>query len=232
MSANGVVHQAPEQAPGAEMLPGRLTRSRADRQPILSLVDREYLKSTANIPRGMWEPMSYLYSEADKSIERIDAMEIPETEEELEKLVSELRIIEKTPAKEPLKAETQPWLKRIVNAIAGRSDEPVPAPAPAPLEAPKWIPASKAEQDAARAYWRAVMQTKDATIKQWHQAIGWLDELLIQSASVEALRSWQLMTGLQQANGDQRRPSAAIMPDFPQPRPPGQKEEKRRGLHL
>lgn len=152
MTTNGLAPGVAETPPGATMQPGRLTKSRADRQPILSLVDREYLKSTANIPRGMWEAMSYLYSEADKSMERIEAMAIP----------------------------------------AG------------------------------------LVQVREATIKQWHQVLGWLDELLIQSASVEALRSWQLMTGLQQANGQQQRPSAAIMPDYPQPRPPGTEEGKRR----
>jgi hypothetical protein len=140
------------------MLPGRMTKSRADRQPILSLVDREFLKSTANTPRGMWEPMSYLYSEADKSLERIAAMEIPQE----------------------------------------------------------------------------LQEVADAAVKQWHQAIAWLDELLIQSGSVDALRSWQLMTGLQSQGPQQGKPSAAIMPDFPQPTPPGQEPQRRspRGLRL
>lgn len=140
------------------MQPGRLTKSRADKQPILSLVDREYLKSTGNIPRGMWEALSYLYSETDQSIARIDAM--------------------------PMEDEM-------------------------------------------------LIQVKEATLKQRRQVLGWLDELLIQSASVEALRSWQLMTGLQAQNGLAPRPSAAIMPDFPQPQPPGTEPVRRkRGLRL
>lgn len=153
MSAtNGVIQEAPVQAQV-----GRITRPKSDRQPILSLVDREYLKSTANIPRAMWEPMAYLYSEADKSLQRIDAMEIPE----------ELGTV------------------------------------------------------------------KEATVKKWHQVMAWLDELLLDSQSVDALRSWQMMTGLQTQNGQQQRPSAAVMPDFPQPQPPGQETRRKpRGLRL
>lgn len=143
---------------GVQMQAGKLTKPRSERQPILSLVDREYLKSTANIPRSMWEPMAYLYSEADKSLLRIEGMDIP------------------------------PHLEAV----------------------------------------------KESAVKQWHQVQGWLDELLIDSQSVDALRSWQMMTGLQQAGNNQPRASAAVMPDFPQPQPPGQPQDRRkpRGLRL
>lgn len=159
MSAtNGVAvdSMGPPGLTGSAMMTGRL-KSRSDRQPILSLVDREYLKSTANLPRGVWEPMSYLYSEGDQSLARIKAMEVP-----------------------------------------------------AALE---WA--------------------REAAITKWHQAIGWLDELLVTSQSVDALRSWQLMTGMQNNGQSQPRPSAAIMPDFPQPQPPKPQGGKpNRGLRL
>ena len=44
---------------------GQLRAKASHRLPILSLVDREYLHSTANLPRMAWEPLSYLYSQAD-----------------------------------------------------------------------------------------------------------------------------------------------------------------------
>lgn len=179
--ANGMAQAAPEAPQGATMLPGRMTKSRSDRQPILSLVDREYLKSTANTVRGMWEPMSYLYSEADKAMDRVHAMAVPGCGG----ITDACRIGEDK------------------EKVAGKT------------------------HDAACLEW-----AREATIKKWYQVIGWLDELLVQSQSVDALRSWQLMSGLQ-TQGQQARPSAAIMPDFPQPQPPGQeKARSKRGLHL
>jgi hypothetical protein len=113
-------------------------------------VDREYLKSTANIPRQAWEPIAYLYSEADQAIARIKSK-----------------------------------------------------PCPQGLE---WLVAS--------------------IMKDWHQVLGWLDEILLESQGIDALRSWQLMTGLQAQNPAQR-PAVAVMPDFPQPPPPGADKAKR-----
>jgi hypothetical protein len=127
-------------------------RKASTRSPILSLVDREYLKSTANIPRSAWESISYLYSECDESIHRITAMTVP------------------------------PELD--------------------------WV--------------------RQGAIKSRRQCLAWLDELLLQSQSIEALRSWQMMTGLQNQT-QPGRPSGAVMPDFNQPTPPGQ-EKPRRGL--
>lgn len=143
-----------------ELLSGQVGRARSatEKAPILTLVQREYLKSTANLPRAVWEPMSYLYSEADQSMARIQAMDVPEDLE---------------------------W-------------------------------------------------ARESAITKWHQVINWLDELLVTSQSVDALRSWQLMSGLQSNNSRQDRASAAVMPDFPQPQPPGVEQPRRttRGLRF
>jgi len=119
-------------------------RKASAKAPILSLVDREYLKSVANIPKQIWEPMSYLYSEADHAILRVKAMNLPPDLE---------------------------W-------------------------------------------------AREATMKNWNQVLGWLDQILQQSQSIDALRSWQLTTGLQ-GHGTGPRASSAVMPDFPQPTAPG-----------
>lgn len=129
------------------------TRKASHRAPILSLVDREYLKSTANIPQALWEPMSYLYSEADQSMARVKAMDVP-----------------------------------------------------ADLE------------------WE-----RESCLQDWHQFINWLDEILLQSQSVDALRSWQLMGGLQGMNPQQRPSANVVMPDYPQPQPPSG-VKKRNGI--
>lgn len=130
--------------------PDVATRKASHRSPILSLVDREYLKSTANIPRSAWEPIAYLYSEGDQAVARVKSMTIPENLE--------------------------------------------------------WVRAS--------------------CLKDWNQVLGWLDEILLESQSIEALRSWQMMTGLQNQGHAQQRPSYAVMPDFPQPEAPGQKSKR------
>lgn len=129
------------------------TRKATARTPILSLVDREYLKSTANLPRAAWEPMAYLYSEADQAKIRVLGMYVP------------------------------PDLE--------------------------WV--------------------RSSTLKSWNQVLGWLDELLLESQSVDALRSWQMMTGLQNQGHGQNRPSGAVMPDFPQPQPPGTGKKQKKG---
>lgn len=126
------------------------TRKASARSPILSLVDREYLKSTANIPRPAWEAISYLYSEADQSVGRVKAMDVP------------------------------PDLE--------------------------WV--------------------RGSVLKDWLQVLGWLDEILLQSQSIEALRSWQLMGGLQTQNMQSRPSGQVVMPDFPQPAPPGPKPKR------
>lgn len=126
------------------------TRKASARSPILSLVDREYLKSTANIPRPAWEAMSYLYSEADQSVLRVKAMEVPDQLE--------------------------------------------------------WV--------------------RESCLKDWAQVLAWLDEILLQSQSIEALRSWQLMGGLQSQNPQARPTANVVMPDFPQPTPPGPKPKR------
>jgi hypothetical protein len=122
-------------------------RKASSRTPILSLVDREYLKSTANLPRSAWEAISYLYSEADKAVARVKAMSVPVEHE---------------------------W-------------------------------------------------AREATLKSWEQMHGWLDEILLQSQSIDALRSWQMMGGLQGQNQQQRPTANVVMPDFPQPQPPAQR---------
>lgn len=72
-----------------------------------------------------------------------------------------------------------------------------------------------------------------AALTKWDQALAWYNEMFDQSQNIEGLRSWQLTMGLQQANGNQARPSAAVVPDFPQPQPPGVAEKvKPRGLRF
>ncbi len=121
------------------------------RSPILSLIDRENLKSTANLPHSIWEAIAYLYSEMDQAKFRVKAMAVPPEHE-----------------------------------------------------------------------WARI-----ATLQKWDQVNSWLDEILLQSQSIDALRSWQMMTGLQGASQGQR-PSAAVMPDFPQPQPPGTEPRPRK----
>lgn len=122
----------------------QVRKASTTRTPILSLVDREYLKSVANINRRSHEAISYLYAEHDGAILRARA------------------------------------------APAG----------------PEWV--------------------REAIIAKRLNAIRWLDEILLNSQSVEALRSWQMMTGLQNQNGNGRPGSnVAIMPNFNQPEPPG-----------
>lgn len=150
MEANGHAN-GNGQAIVMEVATRKATNGRA---PILSLVDREYLKSTANIPRAAWEAIAYLYSEADQATLRVKAQAVP-----------------------------------------------------AALE---WVRAS--------------------IIKDWTQMLGWLDEILLQSQSIEALRSWQMMTGLQTVHTGDPRPSGAVMPDFPQPQAPGTQERKKMKL--
>lgn len=137
--------------------------------PILSLVDREYLKSTANLKPAMWEPMSYLYSEADQGMQRLDAMEVPG-------------------CTGPDSCKGSSKTVHLAGCL-------------------EWV--------------------RQAAEKSWVQVLGWLDELLLQSQSIDALRSWQMMTGLQAAPNNQPRTSSAIMPDFPQPAPPGSVKPRR-----
>lgn len=155
----------------ANSAPEVATRKARHGAAILSLVDQEYLKSTANTSKSMWEPMSYLYSEADKAMARVEAMHIP--------------------------------------GCKGTD--------------------SCKEDKTHRAHEEQCLEwARQATISRWHQVLGWLDDLLVQSQSVGALRSWQLMTGLQAAPIGQQRPSGAIMPDFPQPQAPGTEKPRRR----
>lgn len=148
-------------------------RKATNRAPILSLVDREYLKSTANIQRRAWEPIAYLYSECDQALERINGMTIPGCDGP-----DSCR-----PAEHP---------QRSAREHKGTCLE--------------WV--------------------RSLAVKKRHQMIAWLDEILLQSQSIDALRSWQMMTGLQNQN-PQQRPSGAVMPDFPQPTPPGTQKERR-----
>lgn len=120
------------------------TRKASARSPILSLVDQDFMSSVANIPRQSWEPLSYLASEMEKAVARVEAMEVPP---ELE-----------------------------------------------------WVKAS--------------------CLNDWAQVEGWIRHVLTKSQSVDALRSWQLMGGLQAGN-PQRPSTQVVMPDFPQPSPPG-----------
>lgn len=128
-----------------------MRKTNTTRSPILSLVDRDYLKSTANTNKASWEPLAYLYSEADQAKIRINAMDVPP---ELE------------------------WVRR-------------------------------------------------AALSSWGQVLGWLDELLLQSQSIEALRSWQMVRGLENGGNTGGRPSGTVIPEFQQPQPPGSEEPKK-----
>lgn len=132
----------------------QVRKASTTRIPILSLVEREHLKSIANIRRQSHEAISYLYSEHDGAIER---------------------------------ART----------------------APATPDNPEWV--------------------RQAIIAKRLNAIRWLDEILLNSQSVDALRSWQLRDGIMGLNGGGQRPSASVSPDFNQPTPPGT-EKPRRGM--
>jgi hypothetical protein len=128
------------------------SRKASSRTPILSLVDRDYLQSVGSIPRAIWEPLSFHYSEHDESVARIKQMDVP------------------------------PELESVRQEALGR----------------------------------------------WRQVNAWLDQIFLNSQSVDALRSWQLTNGLQAQNGQQQRPSAAVMPNFPQPEPPGKPRGERK----
>lgn len=135
----------------SSMVEVAVRKANTTRSPILSLVDREYLKSTANIKTAAWEPLAYLYSEADQAKVRINSMNVPEDLE---------------------------WARR-------------------------------------------------AAISSWNQVLGWLDELLLQSQSIEALRSWQMVRGLENGGHSGGRPSGTIIPDFQEPQPPGTEQPKK-----
>ena len=72
---------------------------------------------------------------------------------------------------------------------------------------------------------------RDRCLADWNKMHRWLDQLLLDSQSVEALRSWQMVGGLQANNTDQRRPSATVMPDFPRPQHQGN-QKPQRGLKM
>lgn len=177
---------------------GRLSKPRSERQPFLALVDREYLKSIANIPQAMWEAIAYLYSEADKSLERVEAMDIPGCNG-----TGYIGLRDKqVRARCPTKCTPVPLLDGEVEEIPVVASE-------------DYLPE------------RCLHPVKVSTLKNWHQVLAWLDEVLINSQSVGALRSWQMMTGLQQNGLGGQRASVAVMPAFEQPQPPGAKEGKR-----
>ncbi len=172
MKAQEALHDSPEGQNGKEGKQPRPDQQRAKashRLPILSLVDREYLHSTANLPRAAWEPLSFLYSEADSEVARLQGTPATDTQEEIPPMV-----------------------------------------VPPELE------------------WQ-----RERALVDWNKMHRWLDQLLLDSQSVEALRSWQMVGGLQSQNADLRRPSATVMPDFPRPQHPGnQGGTPGRGLKL
>lgn len=222
---NGFTSEDPATPPS----PGRRTKTPAERHPILSLVSEDFLKSTANTSQGMWEPMAYLYSEAAKSMDRVEGMDIPANQAELDAQVAAMEVRELSGAK---LIEVTPKRTALQWALRRRPTPEFKAD-PAAVLRVTTRKLNPGEQARAKKFLLDVMQTKEATIKQWGQVIGWLDELLVQSGSVGALRSWQLMTGLQNPGGAQPKPSAAVMPDFPQPQPPkGQGAKPNRGLRL
>lgn len=151
-------------------------RKASNRQPILSLVEREYLKSTANTTKAAWEPLAYLYSEADKSVHRVKRQSVPGC--------------------------------NGPNSCAPDWDDPEPT------------------IDEGGHANHCLEWVRTSILKDWTQDHGWLDEILLQSQSIDALRSWQMMTGLQ-AQNPQPRPSGVVMPDFIQPTPPGATKAKK-----
>lgn len=65
-----------------------------------------------------------------------------------------------------------------------------------------------------------------AALRSWDQATAWLTELMQQSQSIDALRSWQMVRGLEnQTPGG--RPSSGVVPEFNQPQPPGTEKPRR-----
>lgn len=65
-----------------------------------------------------------------------------------------------------------------------------------------------------------------SALKDWAQAESWIRFVLTNSQSVDALRSWQLVGGLQSQNQQARPSGQVVMPDFPQPQPPGPKPKR------
>lgn len=132
----------------------QVRKASTNRIPILSLVEREYLKSIANIRRQSHEAISFLYGEDDGAI---------------------------------LRAKN----------------------APVSPKNPEWL--------------------RQAVISKRLNHIRWLDEIMLNSQSVDGMRSWQLRDGIMGLNGGGQRPSASVSPDFNQPTPPGT-EKPRRGM--
>lgn len=65
-----------------------------------------------------------------------------------------------------------------------------------------------------------------SALKDWSQCESWIRFVLTNSQSVDALRSWQLVGGLQSQNQQARPSGQVVMPDFPQPQPPGPKPKR------
>lgn len=61
----------------------------SDRQPVMMLVDPEFIDSMGNIPGPAWEPMGYLDSEAVAAYERVRKMPVRPEHEELREIILE-----------------------------------------------------------------------------------------------------------------------------------------------
>lgn len=55
-----------------------MARRPLDKRPERLLLDDQWDAKLANMPRSTWEPISYLASEHDEALTRIEAMNIPE----------------------------------------------------------------------------------------------------------------------------------------------------------
>lgn len=167
----------PNGTTGATTTPPVAVRKASQRNAILSLVDDDYIKQNANMPRSIWGDFSYLCSEESSARIRVNAMEVP-------------------------------------GCNGPNSCQPSPDPTH-----PKDIPSDHNEG--------CLEWVRQATLGKWDQMHSFFEEVLEQSGNIEALRSWQLTSGLN-AQAQAGRPSMNVqMPDFPQPTPPGQPKPRR-----
>lgn len=62
-------------------------------------------------------------------------------------------------------------------------------------------------------------------LEKWSRVIGWLDEILLKSQSVNALRSWQMVQSFGSHQDSGPRPVSGVVPVAP-----GDESRKRHGL--
>lgn len=65
---------------------------------------------------------------------------------------------------------------------------------------------------------------KPVILEKWGRVLGWLDEILLKSQSVDALRSKQMVEALRAPTQESRSPLVGMVPESPR------KEGRKRGL--